>query len=290
VRKKAAMGKAMQLATTGSALREILLGDEQYAGRRVLVPTMGALHRGHLALVKHAREVAGPDGVVVVSIFVNPIQFDREDDLEAYPRPLETDLMQCQAAGVDVVFVPDVREMYAQDRSTLVTENSLSRSLCGAARPGHFDGVCTVVLKLFMLSACHAAVFGEKDFQQLAIIKRMARDLDVPVEIIESQTVRESDGLALSSRNVRLSTTHREDAPCIFRALNEAAKLHNADGIIRHARRLLGESEHLKIDYLSLVDAETLQPVNDLKRPSILAAAVFYDDVRLIDHVRISPP
>ena len=284
------MGKGMQVVTTGSALREILLGDEQYAGRRVLVPTMGALHRGHLALVKHAREVAGPDGVVVVSIFVNPIQFDREDDLEAYPRPLETDLMQCQAAGIDVVFVPDVREMYAQDRSTLVTENSLSRSLCGAARPGHFDGVCTVVLKLFMLSACHAAVFGEKDFQQLAIIKRMVRDLDVPVEVIESPTVRESDGLALSSRNVRLSATHREDAPCIFRALNEAAKLHNADGIIRHARKLLGESEHLKIDYLTLVDAETLQPVNDLKRPSILAAAVFYDDVRLIDHVRISPP
>ena len=284
------MGKGMQVVTTGTALREILLGDEQYAGRRVLVPTMGALHRGHLALVKHAREVAGPDGVVVVSIFVNPIQFDREDDLEAYPRPLETDLMQCQAAGIDVVFVPDVREMYAQDRSTLVTENSLSRSLCGAARPGHFDGVCTVVLKLFMLSACHAAVFGEKDFQQLAIIKRMVRDLDVPVEVIESPTVRESDGLALSSRNVRLSATHREDAPCIFRAINEAAKLHNADGIIRHARKLLGESEHLKIDYLTLVDAETLQPVNDLKRPSILAAAVFYDDVRLIDHVRISPP
>ena len=284
------MGKAMQVATTGSALREILLGDEQYAGRRVLVPTMGALHRGHLALVKHAREVAGPDGVVVVSIFVNPIQFDREDDLEAYPRPLETDLMQCQAAGVDVVFVPDVREMYAHDRSTLVTENSLSRSLCGAARPGHFDGVCTVVLKLFMLSACHAAVFGEKDFQQLAIIRRMVRDLDVPVEIIESPTIRESDGLALSSRNVRLSTTHREDAPCIFRALNEAAKFHNADEIIRHVRKRLGESEHLKIDYLTLVDAETLQPVNDLKRPSILAAAVFYDDVRLIDHVRISPP
>jgi len=290
VRKKAAMGKPMQLATTGSALREILLGDEQYAGRRVLVPTMGALHRGHLALVKHAREVAGPSGVVVVSIFVNPIQFDREDDLEDYPRPLETDLMQCQAAGVDVVFVPDVREMYAHDRSTLVTENSLSRSLCGASRPGHFDGVCTVVLKLFMLSACRAAVFGEKDFQQLAIIRRMVRDLDVPVEIVESPTIRESDGLALSSRNVRLSATHREDAPCIFRALGEASKLHNADGIIRHARKLLAESEHLKVDYLTLVDAETLQPVNDLTRPSILAAAVFYDDVRLIDHVRISPP
>ncbi len=283
------MGKGMQVVTTGSALRGILLGDEQYAGRRVLVPTMGALHRGHLALMKHARQEAGPDGVVVVSIFVNPIQFDREDDLEAYPRPLETDLMQCQAAGVDVVFVPDVREMYDHDRSTLVTENSLSRSLCGAARPGHFDGVCTVVLKLFMLSACHAAVFGEKDFQQLAIIRRMVRDLDVPVAIIESPTIRESDGLALSSRNARLSATHREDAPCIFRALNEAAKFHNADEIIRHAMKWLGESEHLKIDYLTLVDAETLQPVSDLKRPSILAAAVFYDDVRLIDHVRISP-
>lgn len=283
------MDISMQLVTKGSALRELMLGDGQYAGRRVLVPTMGALHRGHLALVKHAREVAGPDGVVAVSIFVNPIQFDREDDLDAYPRPLETDLMQCQAAGVDVVFVPDVREMYAPDRSTLVTENFLSRSLCGAARPGHFDGVCTVVLKLFMLSACHAAVFGEKDFQQLAIIRRMVRDLDLPVEIVESPTVRESDGLALSSRNVRLSASQREEAPILYRALSEAAKFSNADEIIAHARKLLGESAHLKIDYLSLVDAETLQPVNDLKQPSILAAAVFYGEVRLIDHVRIFP-
>ncbi|MGA0853421.1 MAG: pantoate--beta-alanine ligase [Luteolibacter sp.] len=278
----------MQVVTTGSALREILLGDEQYAGKRVLVPTMGALHRGHMALIKHAREVAGPDGVVIVSIFVNPIQFDREDDLDAYPRPLETDLMQCQAAAVDVVFVPDVREMYAPDRSTLVTENFLSRSLCGASRPGHFDGVCTVVLKLFMLSACHAAVFGEKDFQQLAIIRRMVRDLDVPVEIVESPTVRESDGLALSSRNTRLSASHREDASIIFRALNEAAKFQSADEILGHARKRLAESEHLKIDYLELVDAETLQPVADIKRPVILAAAVFYDEVRLIDHVSIS--
>lgn len=283
------MDTSMQLVTKGSALRELMLGDGQYAGRRVLVPTMGALHRGHLALVKHAREVAGPDGVVAVSIFVNPIQFDREDDLDAYPRPLETDLMQCQAAGVDVVFVPDVREMYAPDRSTLVTENFLSRSLCGAARPGHFDGVCTVVLKLFMLSACHAAVFGEKDFQQLAIIRRMVRDLDLPVEIVESPTVRESDGLALSSRNVRLSASQREEAPILYRALSEAAKFSNADEIIAHARKRLGESAHLKIDYLSLVDAETLQPVNDHKQPSILAAAVFYGEVRLIDHVRIFP-
>jgi pantoate--beta-alanine ligase len=283
------MDIGMQLVTTGSEMRGILLGDEQYAGRRVLVPTMGALHRGHLALVKHARQEAGPNGVVVVSIFVNPIQFDREDDLEAYPQPLEADLMLCQAAGVDVVFVPDVREMYASDRSTLVTEKSLSRTLCGATRPGHFDGVCTVLLKLFMLSACHAAVFGEKDFQQLAIIRRMVRDLDVPVTIIESPTIRESDGLALSSRNVRLSHAHREDAPCIYLALSEAAMLRDANEIIQHARKKLGDSKHLKIDYLSLVDAETLQPVNELTCPSILAVAVFYDEVRLIDHVRISP-
>ena len=283
------MDIVMQLVTSGSELRELLLGDEQYAGRRVLVPTMGALHRGHLALVKHARKEAGENGVVVVSIFVNPIQFDREDDLDAYPRPLETDLMQCQAAGVDVVFVPDVREMYAPDRSTLVKENFLSRTLCGATRPGHFDGVCTVVLKLFMLSACHAAVFGEKDFQQLAIIRRMVRDLNLPVTIVESPTIRESDGLALSSRNVRLSPSHRDDAPCIFQALSEAATRRDANEIIQLALTRLGESKHLKIDYLSLVDAETLQPVNDLTRPSILAVAVFYDEVRLIDHVRILP-
>jgi pantoate--beta-alanine ligase len=139
-----------------------------------------------------------------------------------------------------------------------------------------------------MLSACHAAVFGEKDFQQLAIIRRMVRDLDVPVEIVESPTVRESDGLAVSSRNTRLSTIHREDASIIFRALNEAVKFQSADEILGHARKQLAESEHLKIDYLELVDAETLQPVVDIKRPVILAAAVFYDEVRLIDHVSIS--
>lgn len=283
------MGKTMQVATTAEALRGILLGDEQYAGRRVLVPTMGALHRGHMALIKHAREEAGPEGVVVVSIFVNPIQFDRESDLEAYPRPLESDLMLLQAAAVDVVFVPDIEAMYYPDRSTLVTENSLSKSLCGATRPGHFDGVCTVVLKLFMQSACHAAVFGEKDFQQLAIIRRMVRDLDLPVTIVESPTVRESDGLALSSRNVRLSATERADAPRIHRALCEAAKCKGVDRIIGKAREILGDSELLRIDYLELVDAHSLQPVDKVTGPCILAVAVFYDEVRLIDHVRISP-
>jgi pantoate--beta-alanine ligase len=276
----------MNVARTGRELRETLL---EYAGldkRRVLVPTMGALHHGHLELVKLARRMAGPDGTVIVSIFVNPIQFDRADDLESYPRPLESDLEKCMAAGVDVVFLPDAAAMYFPDRSVAVTESLLSSGLCGAARPGHFDGVCTVVLKLFLLSGCHAAVFGEKDFQQLAVIRRMVRDLDVPVEIAGCPTVREADGLAMSSRNTRLSARQREDAPRIHRALAAAAALRDVPQILAAARAEIEASPLARVDYLSLVDAETLQPVSDLKRPAILATAVFYGEVRLIDHVR----
>lgn len=274
----------MKIVTTGDELKAELT---HRAGRRVLVPTMGALHHGHLQLVKLAREKAGPDGTVMVSIFVNPIQFDRATDLETYPRPMESDLAKCMAAGVDLVFAPDVKSMYFPDRSITVTENLLSSNLCGAARPGHFDGVCTVVLKLFLLSRCDAAVFGEKDFQQLAVIRRMVRDLDVPVEIIEWPTVREPDGLAMSSRNTRLTSAHRADAPRIHRALVVAAMLENPVEIIAAARHEIESSPLTKIDYLSLVDAETLQPVTDLSRPAVLATAVFYGDVRLIDHVSV---
>jgi pantoate--beta-alanine ligase len=218
---------------------------------------------------------------------VNPIQFDQAADLEAYPRPLEADLIKCQAAGVDVVFVPDADAMYYPDRSVTVTETLLSRSLCGASRPGHFDGVCTVVLKLFLLSGCHAAMFGEKDFQQLAIIRRMVRDLDVPVEILECPTIRESDGLAMSSRNSRLTIKQRADAPRIYRALMAAAKLRDVEEILSSVRADISASPLARIDYISLVDAETLQPVSKLKRPAVLAAAVFYGEVRLIDHVAV---
>ncbi len=277
----------MKLATTGKDLREAMLDYAGLTGRRVLVPTMGALHHGHLELVRLAREAVGADGTVVVSIFVNPIQFDQAADLEAYPRPLEADLIKCQAAGVDVVFVPDADAMYYPDRSVTVTETLLSRSLCGASRPGHFDGVCTVVLKLFLLSGCHAAMFGEKDFQQLAIIRRMVRDLDVPVEILECPTIRESDGLAMSSRNSRLTIKQRADAPRIYRALMAAAKLRDVEEILSSVRADISASPLARIDYISLVDAETLQPVSKLKRPAVLAAAVFYGEVRLIDHVAV---
>ncbi|MES2996752.1 MAG: pantoate--beta-alanine ligase [Verrucomicrobiota bacterium] len=256
-------------------------------GKTVLVPTMGALHAGHMELVKLARKAAGADGTVIVSIFVNPIQFDRAEDLQKYPRTFDDDLEKCRAAGVDVVFAPDAGTMYHADRSVTVTENLLSRGLCGATRPGHFDGVCTVVLKLFLLTGCDAAVFGKKDFQQLAVIRRMVRDLDVPVEIIACPTMREPDGLAMSSRNIRLTPEQRADAPRIFRALSAAADLHEPVGILAAARKEIGASPLARIDYLELVDAETLQSVASLQRPAVLAAAVFYGEVRLIDHVEI---
>lgn len=275
----------MKIAESGHELREILKGC---ASPRVLVPTMGALHAGHISLMHRAREVAGAGGTVIASIFVNPIQFDKANDLAAYPRPMTEDLEACAAAGVDVVFTPSVDSMYFPDRSVTVTESLLSRDLCGATRPGHFDGVCTVVLKLFLLSGCDAAVFGEKDFQQLAIIRRMVRDLDVPVEIVGCATIRETDGLAMSSRNTRLSPEQRADAPRIQRALKQAAGLSTPLEILAAARMEIEQSPLTRIDYLSLVDAETLQPADDLSRPTVLATAVFYGDVRLIDHVSVA--
>ena len=274
----------MKIADTGSALREILKNTPAPC---VLVPTMGAFHPGHLSLMHRARELAGPSGTVVVSIFVNPIQFDRTADLAAYPRPMASDLAACEAAGVDVVFAPTAESMYCPDRSVTVTENLLSRGLCGAARPGHFDGVCTVVLKLFLLSGCETAIFGEKDFQQLAVIRRMVRDLDVPVEIVPCPTVREADELAMSSRNTRLTPEQRADAPRIRRALLAAVTFAVPAEILAAARAAIEISPLARIDYLALVDAETLQPVSEILRPAILATAVFYGEVRLIDHAMI---
>ena len=180
-------GPAMRVTTSPAELRREIAALPRPL---VLVPTMGALHAGHLALVRRAREIAGAGGTVAVSIFVNPIQFDRPGDLAAYPQPLEEDLAQCRAAGVDLAFTPAAGSMYFPDRSITVTEDLLSRHLCGAARPGHFDGVCTVVLKLFHLFQPEAAVFGEKDVQQLAILRRMVRALDVPVDILGHPTGR----------------------------------------------------------------------------------------------------
>lgn len=274
----------MKVAETKSALREILKNAPRPC---VLVPTMGAFHPGHVSLMRRAREIAGPRGTVVVSIFVNPIQFDRVSDLDAYPRPMASDLASCEAAGADLAFTPSAESMYFPDRSVTVSESLLSSGLCGASRPGHFNGVCTVVLKLLLLTGCDAAVFGEKDFQQLAVIRRMVRDLDVPVDIIASPTIREADGLAMSSRNTRLTPEQRADAPRIHHALRAAAGQATPEEILSSARKHIEDSPLAKIDYLSWVDAETLQTAASLDRPTILATAVFYGDVRLIDHVPV---
>lgn len=253
----------------------------------VLVPTMGALHPGHAGLIDLARKHAGPDGAVLVSIFVNPIQFDKPADLEKYPRTEDADLIICRNHRADGVFIPDAEDMYFDNRSITVTETHLSKHLCGATRPGHFDGVCTVVLKLFNLTHCDAAVFGEKDFQQLAIIRRMVRDLDLRVQIIPHPTLRESDGLAMSSRNRRLTPEQRADASRIREALTLAAQKPSPSEILVTAREIIEGSKLTKIDYLAIVDEENLQPTEQITRPSILACAVFYGEVRLIDHIRV---
>jgi len=258
----------------------------QKGGRMGFVPTMGALHAGHLALVDYAREHCDN---LVVSIFVNPLQFDRADDLSGYPRTWQADLDLCSAHGVDVIYYPDADAMYPAGFQTKVSVAQMTQGLCGAHRPGHFDGVTTVVLKLFNAVKPDIAVFGEKDFQQLMVIKRMARDLDLDVEVVGRPTVREADGLALSSRNVRLSPQERERALCLWRGLNRAMEL--AKGGEKDAAKLktaaLAEIDTVpgaRLEYLEVVASESLEPVETLDRPARMAMAVWMGETRLIDN------
>ncbi len=261
-------------------------------GKRIgFVPTMGYFHEGHLALMRKARELSD---VVVVSIFVNPIQFGPQEDLARYPRDLERDRRLAQAQGVDILFVPSAEEMYPPGFQTYVEVTELSRPLCGARRPGHFRGVCTVVLKLFHIVKPHLAVFGEKDYQQLKVIQRMVRDLNLDVEIVPHPTVREPDGLAMSSRNVYLRPEEREAALSLYRAL-ELARRRVAEGI-RETRILRTEIEefirshpHTRIDYVEFRDPETLEEMDRIDRATLLALAVFVGKARLIDNTILDP-
>ena len=257
------------------------------ARRRVLVPTMGALHAGHVSLIRLARENAGAAGEVVVSIFVNPLQFEPGSDFSCYPRPESADEEICRAEGVDHIFRPAPNEMYFDDRSTFVEETALSERLCGARRPGHFRGVTTVVTKLFHLVSPDAAVFGEKDFQQLAVIRRMVRDLDFPIEILACPTVRETDGLALSSRNQYLNTDERAQAPVLRAALLEAAASSetSADKVLALVRRKIEIAPLARIDYAEIVGADDLQPRTQIAPRTLLAVAVYFGRTRLIDNI-----
>jgi pantoate--beta-alanine ligase len=260
--------------------------------RRVLVPTMGALHRGHGELIGLAREAAGKNGEVAVSVFVNPLQFAPGGDYEKYPRPEKVDEDFCSNAGVDILFRPTVEEIYASDFSMSVEENSLAKTLCGRSRPGHFRGVCTVVTKLFHILSPDAAVFGEKDFQQLAIIRRMVRDLNFPIEIIGAPTVRETNGLACSSRNQYLNPAEREQAPVLQRALQEARRLvaqgeRSGPVLLEAAHQVIATAPLAEIDYLEFVDAESLQPISTVGPNSLIAVAAFFGQTRLIDNLRL---
>ena len=255
--------------------------------RRALVPTMGALHKAHGELIRVAREHAGKDGEVAVSIFVNPLQFEPGGDYEKYPRPEKADEDFCRNADVDLLFRPAPGEMYSKDRSVFVDETALSSTLEGKSRPGHFRGVCTVVAKLFNILSPDAAVFGEKDYQQLAIIRRMVRDLNYKIDIIGVPTVREDDGLAFSSRNQYLNAEERKQATVLRKALLVAQGAGNksAKEIVDLVREHIAQAPLARIDYVALVDAETLQPLEKVQPNSLLALAVFFGKTRLIDNI-----
>jgi pantoate--beta-alanine ligase len=262
---------------------------QPHAKRRVLVPTMGALHKAHGEMVRVAREHAGHDGEVALSIFVNPLQFEPGSDYERYSRPEKADEEFCRNAGVDFLFRPSVAEMYADDRSVFVEESSLSSTLEGRSRPGHFRGVCTVVAKLFNILSADVALFGEKDFQQLMIVRRMVRDLNFKTSIIAVPTLREEDGLACSSRNQYLSLEERKQAMVLHKALQAAANAGNksAREIVDLVSKVIGEAPLARIDYAEVADAETLEPVETVRPNSLLALAVSFGKTRLIDNIRL---
>jgi pantoate--beta-alanine ligase len=251
------------------------------------VPTMGALHEGHVTLLREAHKHGQR---VALSIFVNPTQFGPNEDLARYPRDLDGDLAKAAGAGTDVAYVPEARDVYPAGYQTTVEVRELARGLCGPFRPNHFAGVATVVCKLFNVVRPHAALFGEKDYQQLAIVRRMVRDLDMGIEIVGVPIVREPDGLAMSSRNAYLSPVERGRALSLSRALfaardAAAAGERDAAAVVAGARAALDVD---RVDYVDLVDAESLQPVTDFARPAVLAVAAFVGRTRLIDNVRVA--
>jgi pantoate--beta-alanine ligase len=256
-----------------------------------LVPTMGAFHEGHLSLMRRAREECG---LVIVTLFVNPTQFGANEDLSRYPRDLDGDRRMAEGTGADVLFAPPVEEVYPPDASTWVTVEGLTQGLCGRARPTHFRGVTTVVAKLFNMAQPDRAYFGEKDYQQLQVIRRMVRDLDFSVEIVPCPIYREPDGLAMSSRNRYLSPEQRQAALALSRGLAAAREQfaggeREAAALIRAVRRCLDAELLVREEYVEVVDAESLQSIAAVTQPAVLAVAAFVGQTRLIDNLRLTP-
>lgn len=279
----------MLLIRTVNEMQEYALAQRLQGKTVALVPTMGNLHEGHLNLMREAR---GRCDLLAVSIFVNPTQFGPAEDFNKYPRTLEADLEKCRAQQVDVVFAPTAEDMYGADRGVVVEVGEWGQKLCGITRPGHFAGVATVVLKLFMICQPTLAVFGWKDAQQFLILRRMVRALNVPAEMMGVETVRESDGLAMSSRNQYLTPQERQQAPALYRALSLAREAvehgeRSATRIVEIACEHLRDHANASIDYVEAVDMETLDSVDQvLQGRTLLAAAIRFPTARLIDNVR----
>ena len=277
----------MEIVSDPRDMQAVSLAWRRLNRRIALVPTMGFFHDGHLSLMRYGREHGDR---LVVSLFVNPAQFGPAEDLNRYPRDLERDEARAREAGVDVLYIPAVADMYPEGYQTYVTVEDLSRPMCGASRPGHFRGVATVVLKLFHQVLPHLAIFGEKDYQQLAVIKRLVADLNVPVEVAGRPIVREADGLALSSRNSYLNPEEHRSALVLFQALTRARDLAasgeaEAEKILSEVTRIIGSTPGTRLDYAVLVDPRTLTNVDIIRGSARLAMAAWVGGTRLIDNM-----
>lgn len=265
--------------------------DIRSLGKSVgFVPTMGYLHEGHLSLVKASLQSAD---CTVVSIFVNPAQFGPKEDFKEYPRDFARDSRLLEKLGVDLLFCPGYTEMYPPDYKTYVEVESLQDKLCGPSRPGHFRGVCTVVMKLFNIVQPDVAFFGQKDAQQAIVLKRMVSDLNLAVRVEVMPTVREEDGLALSSRNVYLDPEQKQAALCLSQSLNEAAEMiqsgeRRTDSLMDRMREIIDREDLAKLDYIAIVDTGSLEPLKEIKKEALIALAVFFGSVRLIDNMMVS--
>jgi pantoate--beta-alanine ligase len=288
----------MRIIRSAAGMQRLALQWRRQSAQVGFVPTMGYLHAGHLSLVHRARSLVGPSGKVVVSIYVNPTQFGPREDLAKYPRDFARDKRLCLSAGVDVVFAPSNSEMYpakeGENFSTFVVEESLSGAMEGASRPTHFRGVTTVVAKLFNLVLPDVAVFGAKDYQQAAVIQRMARDLNFPVRVVVAPTLREADGLAMSSRNKYLEGDHRTQALVLWHAIQRARQLvRQARGPIpthrlrRQLRAIIDSAPDARLDYTEFFDPRTLLPAKAAAQGTQMALAVFIGKTRLIDNARL---
>jgi pantoate--beta-alanine ligase len=271
-------------------LRKVVAEWRQEAKTVALVPTMGAIHAGHLSLISEAKSRCDR---VIASVFVNPTQFDEDDDLDAYPANEEEDVRELASVGTDLVFCPNRKDIYPEGFSTIISVSGLTAGLCGPFRPGHFDGVVTVVAKLFLQSLPDIAIFGEKDYQQLLVIRQLAKDLNIPVEIVGAPIVREEDGLAMSSRNRYLSKKERLIAPEIYRILKMVSeriiiKPNDCELICRIAREKLIEKGFEAVDYITICHAETLQPLSALNCPARIFVAARLGQARLIDNLPIN--